>query len=156
MQSRIAAVIALSLLFAGTAVWGAGESYGTGIGSGKAVTTLELLADPDKYVGQRVQVKGRITDVCPKMGCWIDIAGKGDDKVVRFKVKDGEIVFPMSVKGERVVAEGVFTKHEMTREEALSWARHLAEEKNETFDEASWDGSTTLYRIEGAGAVVNR
>ena len=34
-----------------------------------------LLADPAAYQGKTVRVEGMITDVCPKRGCWFDLAG---------------------------------------------------------------------------------
>jgi len=112
----------------------------------------ELLADPESYVGKTVQVRGQITDVCPRMGCWVDI--EDGDKTIRFKVNDGEIVFPVEAKGRRIVAEGVLMRIEMTREEAVGYARHLAEEKDEPFDPASVTGPMKIYQIQGAGAVM--
>jgi len=52
-----------------------------------------LLAKPADYVGKTVQVKGKITEVCQMMGCWIYVADAQGNKI-RVKVNDGEIVFP--------------------------------------------------------------
>ena len=48
-------------------------AYGDELELEQAVSVAELLAEPDPYVGKRVRVEGKITDVCPRMGCWIDI-----------------------------------------------------------------------------------
>jgi hypothetical protein len=73
---------------------------------------------------------------------------------VRFKVEDDVIVFPLEVKGRRVEAEGRFVKHELDREAAARWQKHLADERGEPFDPASVTGPMAYYEIEGAGAVV--
>jgi hypothetical protein len=74
---------------------------------------------------------------------------------MRFKVQDGVIVFPTESKGKNVVAEGIFTKIEMTRDEAVSWAKHQAEERGETFDAETTDVVLAFYRIDGRGAVIH-
>ena len=48
---------------------------------------------------------------------------------LRVKVTDGEIVFPLSGIGRDVIAEGVFTKLNLTEDQAKNWKVHLAEEK---------------------------
>jgi hypothetical protein len=127
--------------------------YGAGVRVEPALSISELLARPEEWVGRTIRVEGRIGDVCPRRGCWIDIQA-ADEQSIRFKVDDGVIVFPLEAKGKRVSAEGVLTRIELTREEAIGWARHLAEERGEPFDEASVGGPMTLYQIQGTGAVV--
>ena len=34
-----------------------------------------ILNDGETLLGQKVALKGQVTDVCPKKGCWIRIAG---------------------------------------------------------------------------------
>ncbi len=129
------------------------RTFGSGVGEGEIVSVLELVSDPAAYLGKRVRVTGRIRGVCPRRGCWIEIAGD-DARTIRFKVEDGVIVFPADVEGQRVVAEGVVVKHELSREQAVDRARHLAEERGEEFDPSSVGGPLTLYEIQGGGAVV--
>ena len=131
------------------------QVYGKGLTGTEIVKISDLLANPDQYVGKTVRVEGLITDVCPRRGCWINIAGDREFQAVKFKVEDGVIVFPMDAKGRRAQAEGVFSKFEMTKEEALNHAKHLAEERGETFDPAkAKDLATIVYQIQGTGAVV--
>lgn len=129
------------------------STYGAPLGEAEEVSLAKLIHDPAPWVGKKVRVEGRITDVCPRMGCWVDIAD-ADSNSIRFKVKDGEIVFPVEVKDRAIVAEGVLVRLEMTREEAIAWKQHLAEEKGETFDPATVEGPEVSYRIDGAGARV--
>jgi cytochrome c-type biogenesis protein CcmE len=132
-----------------------GTVYGKGVTASEVVAISDLLAKPDTYVGKTVRVEGLITDVCPKRGCWMDLASDKEFQTVRIKVDDGEIVFPLDAKGKQAVAEGVFTKIEITKDQALEHAKHLAEEKGEKFDPAqAKDLPTAIYQIQGTGAVI--
>ena len=129
-------------------------SYGERLSVTTSVRVSELLNSPEEYVGKKVRVEGLVDDVCPMMGCWIDILEAQSRETIRFKVADGVIVFPVEAKGREVVAEGVFRKHEMSKQKAASWLRHLADEKGEPFDESSVTGPLVFYQIEGLGAEL--
>jgi len=153
LAQRLALILALAV--AGPAPAAEGTVYGTGVSRTEVVEISALLDHPEAYVGKTVRVQGLVTDVCPRRGCWIDIAGDREFEKLRLKVDDGVIVFPMEVKGKRVVAEGVFTKIDLTRGEALEQARRHAEERGETFDPArAGDVAAAVYQIQGTGAVV--
>lgn len=113
-----------------------------------------LSADPAAYVGKSVQVKGKVVETCQKMGCWMNLADPDGGKLVRIKVKDGEIVFPKTAVGKMALAEGSFAKIEMTREQAIAQAKHEAEENGKNFDPASITSGKTIYQINGSGAVI--
>jgi hypothetical protein len=127
---------------------------------GKPLTLKEttpipaLLANPDAHLGKVVQVKGKITEVCQNMGCWMVIVDEPSGKNVRIKVKDGEIEFPKNSAGKKAVAEGKFTKIEMSKEQAIAYRKHEAEENKKPFDPASVTGGMTLYQLAGQGAVI--
>jgi NACalpha-BTF3-like transcription factor len=114
----------------------------------------ELANQPQKFAGKTVQVRGRIVEVCEKMGCWMNLADPQSNARVRIKVKDGEIVFPKEAVGRMATAEGKFVKIELTREQAIERARHEAEENNKPFDPSSITGPVTIYQIQGTGAVI--
>ena len=126
---------------------------------GKPLTLKEpmplaaLLAHADDYAGKTVQVKGRIAEVCQMMGCWMDLTNEAG-QTLRIKVNDGDIVFPKDGAGKVAVAEGKFTKTELTREQAVERATEEAKEKGRTFNAATIKGPVTVYQIEGSGAVV--
>jgi hypothetical protein len=157
LRSRFG-ILALAILCVVTvapAAAGDGKVYGEGIHLAEVVKVSELIAHPDDYVGKKVRVEGLVTDVCPKRGCWMQLAGDREFETIRVKVDDGVIVFPMDAKGKRADAEGVFSKVEMTKEQALSHAKHLAEERGETFDPAKAGNlPTVVYQIQGTGAVI--
>jgi Domain of unknown function (DUF4920) len=129
---------------------------------GKPLTLKEPLAiskvlgAPEEFAGKTVQVKGKITEVCTMMGCWMNLvetAGEGA-KAIRIKVNDGEIVFPKESIGKPAVAEGTFKKIQLTREQAVARAKHEAEETGRKFDPTQVKGPITIYQIQGTGARI--
>jgi len=145
-------VPALGLLAVGLA--GEEQVYGAGLTDGTSVALVDLLRDPETFVGKKVRVEGRVRDVCPRRGCWIEIESSDGERSVRFKVQDGVIVFPMEAKGRPVTAEGTFTRMELTQEQAVGYLEHMAEERGEPFDPAEVKGALTVYQIRGEGAVI--
>ena len=110
------------------------------------------MRSPDQSVGKVVQVKGKVTEVCEKMGCWMQLVDA--EQGVRVKVNDGDIVFPKSAIGKTAVAEGTLKKLELTKEQAIARAKHEAEERGTKFNPASVKSGATIYQIQGTGAVI--
>ena len=131
-----------------------GRSYGAGVTLPESVDVSKLLANVDEYVGKEVRVEGLVTGVCPKRGCWFDMAGDEPGSSVRFKVQDGVMVFPMEDKGKYAVAQGVVKKIPLTLEQAKQWAKHQKEEYGGTLDPESITGPMTIVRLDGKGAVI--
>lgn len=150
--SRVALVLALALAVALPA---AAATYGKGVTLKETTKISDLIANADKYVGKTVKVEGLITDVCAKRGCWMMIASDKEFQSIRFKVEDGVIVIPMEAKGKKAVAEGTFAKIELTKEQALEHAKHMAEEQGKPFDPNSVTGPSTIYQLKGTGAVID-
>jgi|HigsolmetaAR202D_1030399.scaffolds.fasta_scaffold20675_2 hypothetical protein len=118
------------------------------------MTVAKLMDRPDAFVGKTVQVKGRVTEVCQRMGCWMNLVDPDSEKAVRVKVVDGEIVFPKDSIGKMAIAEGKLSKLELTREQAAARAKHEAEEMGRSFDPSTVKKGITIYQIEGTGAIL--
>lgn len=141
------------LLFCAMLLFGEPATYGNGVKEETPLVSIEkLMANPEAYLDKVVKVKGEVKEVCPMAGCWMDI--KSGDAQVRIKVKDGEIVFDQKLEGQQILAEGTVYKFDLTQEQAVSYFRHMAEEKGEDFDAASITEGTTIYQIGGIGAVA--
>ena len=119
----------------------------------EAMPLATLMSKPDTYVGKTVQVEGKIAEVCQMMGCWMELTNAEGQKV-RIKVEDGVIVFPKDAAGKMAVAEGKFTRQELSREQAVKQAEEEAKERGRSFDPAKVKGPVTAYQIEGTGAVI--
>jgi len=113
----------------------------------------KILSAPDSFVGKTVQVKGKVTEVCEMAGCWINLVDSANQSL-RVKVNDGEIAFPQTSVGRLAIAEGKFVKFALTREQAAARAKHEAEEQGRKFDPASVKTGTTIYQIQGSGALI--
>ncbi|MDQ3366685.1 MAG: DUF4920 domain-containing protein [Myxococcota bacterium] len=130
-----------------------GTAFGAGVKLAETTPIDTILADPKAFHGKIVRVEGMITDVCPKRGCWFELAGSGPGQKLRFKVTDGEMVFPMDAKGKVAVAEGTVAVKELTLEESKQHAEYQAKEYNIKYDPASITSPTSIVRIDGTGAV---
>ncbi len=144
----------LSLIVA-SALCLAGElKLGKGLTVKQPVSIADVYAAPDKYLGKTVAVKGKITEVCQMMGCWMNLVDSASGKSIRIKVNDGEIEFPKNGAGRMAIAEGTLTKVELSKERAIAEAKHEAEEMSRPFDPSKITGPVTRYQIRGTGAVV--
>lgn len=130
-----------------------GKTFGAGVSLTETVAIDAILADPASYQGKTVRVEGMITDVCPKRGCWFDMAGTEPGKKLKFKVTDGEMVFPVDAKGQWAVAQGVVSVRELSLEESKQYAEYQAKEYGMPYDPASITEPTKLVRLDGTGAV---
>ena len=122
------------------------EKLGNGVTLKDATPIRALIDNPQEFVGKTIRVDGIVTAVCAHMGCWMAVAPEGDEKAgtVRLKVEDGVVVFPVSAKGRKVSAEGVFEvvgKDEESNEAAGEHAKHDAK-------------ASKLYQLKATGALL--
>lgn len=145
-----AAIVALILPLAGC---GSSE-FGKPLTLNQPTPIAEILREPQKFDGKRVLVEGKITEVCEMMGCWIMIQGADEKEALRFKVEDGVIVFPMSVKGKVARAEGVVSVKTQSVDEQIAEGQHHADETGGKFDPSSVTGPKTRIQLNGEGAAI--
>jgi len=129
--------------------------YGEALTPGLEVTPIEeIVADPDAWVGKKVQIAGEISGVCAHQGCWIDITSKAD-ATLRVKVDDGVIVFPPDSVGRHAVAEGEVEILDMERDRYEDWMKHVAAEEGREFDPAEiGEGPYQIVRLRGLGSEI--
>jgi len=130
------------------------EKLGEGITLTEKTSIADILSDPESFLDQVVLIEGEVVDVCPKMGCWMELKSDSEEKIIKVKVKDGDIVFPMEAIGKTAVVEGKVYKIELTEEDAVGYMEHLAEEKGQEFDPSTVKGPMTIYQIKGIGAEI--
>ena len=131
-----------------------GKVYGAGVLSSETIKISELYSNLAQYVGKRVRVEGPVVDVCPKRGCWFNMAADDGGRTLRFKVRDGVMVFPMSARGKYAVAEGVVRRIPLNLEQTRRVMAHEAEEKSQAFDPSTVTEPIVMVRLDGVGAVV--
>lgn len=118
---------------------------GAGVTLKESTSIAALAKTPQDFVGKTVRVDGVATAVCAEMGCWMAVGPEGDSSgvTVRLKVEDGVIVFPVSAKGKKVSAEGVFE------------AAGAADAKEAAGEHAKQDPKASKeYQIKATGAII--
>ncbi|MEN8233169.1 MAG: DUF4920 domain-containing protein [Thermodesulfobacteriota bacterium] len=130
------------------------ETYGEKLTLSEVTKISEILTEPEQFVGKKVLVKGMVVDVCAKRGCWMYLASDKPFEKIQIKVLDGEIVFPMSARGKEALVEGEIEALKFSKEDAIAWLQHKAEEKGESFDPESVTSGMTVYRIKALGAEI--
>lgn len=122
-------------------------SFGAVIDKTKLVEVADILAKPQRYLQQQVTVKGTVEAVCQKKGCWMQFAADANQPTFRIKVKDGDMVFPVSAKGKTAYASGKLDPIEMDLESSREYLAHKAEEQGEAFDPQSVTEAITLFQL---------
>lgn len=80
--------------------------FGGEVQQEKLVALSSILTAPEHYLDQEVTVHGTITAVCEKMHCWMRFETTEQQPSFRIKVRDGDMVFPLSAKGKTAYATG--------------------------------------------------
>ncbi|HSR52529.1 MAG TPA: DUF4920 domain-containing protein [Acidobacteriota bacterium] len=133
-----------------------GQEYGSGVQMEESVSIAQILENPEQLEGKRVRIDGQVVEVCAMAGCWIEVSDQQGDRI-RVKVDDGVIVFPQSLKGQTVKAEGTVEVLPMSRQQYVDWLKHLAEETGNEFDpETVGEPPYQIVRLHGLGAEVTQ
>ena len=123
-------------------------TLGGGVTLKDATPIAAILKAPGDYVGKAVRIDGVATAVCQEMGCWMAVADsdRKDAPTIRLKVEhEGAIVFPMSAKGKKVSAEGIFESIGGGDAHANEAAHeHAKQDKN----------ASAQYQIKATGALI--
>ncbi len=155
-MKKIVKLLCWSLLLVGLMTSNAfALSFGSGLSLQKTTPLSTIMENPDAFVGQKIQLKGLIVDVCERRGCWLYITGDRPFEKIRVKVIDGEIVFPLEARGKQGIVEGILEKFVLSREEVVARQRHHAEERGEAFDPTTVKSGETIYQLRGLGAEID-
>ncbi|EGM79669.1 hypothetical protein Rhein_0129 [Rheinheimera sp. A13L] len=122
-------------------------TFGAAVDKTKLVEVADILAKPQSYLQQQVTVKGTVEAVCQKKGCWMQLSAGKNQPTFRIKVKDGDMVFPVSAKGKTAYASGKLNPIEMDLESTREYLAHKAEEQGEAFDPQTVTEAITLYQL---------
>jgi Domain of unknown function (DUF4920) len=153
ISSRLFALMLLASLLS-SALTAGPKTYGRSLTLSEVTPIADILAHPEEYKGKRVLVEGRIAEVCRMRGCWIQIADSTGAAEIRFKVEDGVIEFPRSVKGKHVRAEGIVSVRDLSPTQQVEQGKHEAQEQGRGFNPATIKGPKTVVQIQGEGALT--
>lgn len=117
------------------------EVYGSKLKAKKLVSLGKIAKGRKKWDGKNVQVRGKITGVCPKKGCWMMVQD-GQEKL-RVRFTDYSFFVPLDCTGREVTTEGRVT----VRIETEAERRHYAEDAGKSKAE--------IEKIKGDKAILS-
>lgn len=100
-------------------------SFGAALRLSEPTALGKVLEAPDRYTQTPILLRGRLTDLCQKKGCWTVL--QDGDAVVRVRFADYGFFLPQEALGRTALVEGVTSIRELSEREA----RHLAAESRE-------------------------
>ena len=102
MLKTFYALLAASLLLSAQAATLFGETVDKTV----VIPVSQLLQQPANYLDKEVTISGTVDSVCSKQGCWMKFSTDDATLPFRIKVRDGDMVFPLSAKGKTAFATG--------------------------------------------------
>lgn len=84
-----------------------GATFGAaGVTADNAITVEQLVSNLKGKEGKvDVKIKGKVTEVCQEMGCWIKVQSTKGDMTVR--MKDHKFFVPVILNGKTIVIDGI-------------------------------------------------
>ena len=106
----------------------AGDFYGEKISTDGALSFSDVVR---KVQGgndfSNVKFTAKVTDVCPKKGCWLKLETPQGEEVM-VKMKDYAFFLPVAAKGKQVVIEGEV----IMKTTSIAELKHYAEDAKKT------------------------
>ena len=140
--------------FAGFSMAAEEIKFGETIELSESINISQILENPSAHLDNMIRVEGTIIGVCGHMGCWMEIAGDKPYTKIRVKVNDGDMVFPLTAKGQHAIIEGELVAIDLSKAQATTMKKAECEEMGEHFDPASVTEGTTIYQIKPRGVVI--
>jgi hypothetical protein len=81
-----------------------GEDFGAGVNLLQATPLAEIIGDPARFADAPVLIRGQVTEVCQKKGCWAVI--REGDEHVKMRFEDYGFFLPKDCVGAEAYAQG--------------------------------------------------
>lgn len=111
-----------------------GDFYGADISTATINNAISVDKLEDKLKAsskiENIAVKGEVTGVCPKKGCWVSVKTDGGSSFF-VKMKDYAFFVPTAAKGKNVVLEGSVERKVTSVEELKHYAKDAKKSKAE-------------------------
>lgn len=128
--------------------------FGEEVDEAQLVAISKILSQPESFLEQPVTISGTVIGVCEKRGCWMELASDVRYEKLRIKVRDGDMVFPVSTKGSKAIATGLLSAINLDLEQSKRYLAMLAKRKQQEFDPASVTEALTLYQLVPTGVKI--
>lgn len=147
-------IILLSLLWGNIPANAAPVVFGSEVTDENLIDVNTLMQKPEHYLNREFTIKGVISKVCKKRGCWMELVTEPTDQPLIVKVKDGEMVFPMSKLGHVALATGTLSIVKLDLEQSRNYLAHRAEEQGQNFNPESVTEALQLYRFSPVSVTI--
>lgn len=147
-------IVLLALLSVSSIVSAKELTFGDKVDVNKTMKISTLLASPSDYLNKKITVAGTIVGVCEKRGCWMNIASDAKFEKLRIKVRDGDMVFPMSAKGREAIAAGYLKEIKLDVKQTKRYKASLAKRLGEEFDDTSVTAGMSIYQVSPTGVTI--
>ena len=129
-----------------------GKHFGATINAKKAIAYDELIRRMERTDSLAIKVKGKVSEVCQKKGCWMTLVSDEPGKPeMRVTFKDYAFFMPKDLAGKHVVIDG-FAYVDVTSVEDL---RHYAEDAGKSKAEiAAITKPERELSFEAAGVLI--
>jgi hypothetical protein len=124
-----------------------GTDFGAGITLSEVAEFGDVISQPEKYAGAPVLIRGRISDVCQRKGCWT-VLSQGEDNV-RVRFKDYGFFLPTDCSGKQAYVEGVVAIETLSEKTAQHYA---AESRSE--DPSKISGPQQVVGFTASGVRI--
>ncbi|MBC7886219.1 MAG: DUF4920 domain-containing protein [Saprospiraceae bacterium] len=128
----------------------AGATFGAATSADGAVEASELPNFLSNKESGDIKVIAKVTDVCPKKGCWISLE-MPDKSTVLVKMKDYGFFVPLEMIGKTVVVDGVAKRITTSIDELKHYAEDAKKSKEEI---AAITEPKDEIRLTAAGILV--
>lgn len=129
----------------------ASEHFGAAFAVSDEVTVAAVLDAPDTFTNRPVKVRGRVSDVCQKAGCWMVVADDTAGRTMRVRMKDHGFSVAKDGSGTIALVEGTLVAKPHDADEAAHFAGEAA--KPELGPEKA---GVTTWEIEATGVELLR
>jgi len=127
------------------------EVYGAPLKGLKHIPLGKVTKKSKTWNGKKVQIRGRITGVCPKKGCWMMV--QDGEQTVRVKFTDYSFFVPLDCTKQFATAEGTVT----VRVESEAERRHYAEDAGASPEEiAKIKGDKTILSFMADAVQIGK
>jgi len=133
----------------------ASTQFGKKFSTDELTPISTLLANADAFNEKEVTIKGMITNVCSMRGCWMEFASDKAYQTLRIKVRDGDMVFPLSAKGKMAYAKGTLSYKTYTKEQLIAMEESFAKKQNKKADLTKITGPKTYYQFSPLGVRID-
>ncbi|QSX33178.1 DUF4920 domain-containing protein [Shewanella avicenniae] len=129
-------------------------TFGSGVDEQALTQVSTILATPKAYVGKQVTIRGVVTNVCEKRGCWMTVKSDQQFQELYIKVPDGEMVFPLSARGSEAIVTGKLAEVSLSLEKSRDYLAEQAKSQGKAFDVASVTQPIDIYQLRPSGVKI--